>query len=128
MEPCSVKAIYKPIVHLWFIDPELFRAELTKLNYTEICRVDKKGCGMTKHISEFSHRPRKRPHGITVDVDPICKPCMNHKRKIKDAQKAGTTYPEDNQGQSMGNGKKRLIDHTGPLPGSVEHLFFCGVR
>ena len=80
-----MKDIYEQIFTL---NGKLFRDRMKDLDVYDICRVDKKGCGETKHISEFGHRPRHRNGLDSADKDTVCLACMTMNRKIREAANA----------------------------------------
>ena len=106
--------------HLLGLDNSKFTEALQWLPETKVCRLDRFGCGEDVHISRFIHRQRVRKYKYIVGVDLICRDCVS--KKVKSRRKAMRENPLTD-GVEYGLSSKYA--HTGPLPGSIESLFFC---
>ena len=71
---------------------------------------------LTKENWRWRNRDRRDGYILVFEYDcRICARIMARKARLKDR------LPPIGDGQ----GRQRGHEHTGPLPGSVEHKFFC---
>ena len=117
---------WHPIKHL---RGKEFIAALKAIDVTLVCDADEDSCGEEKQAWMFGHRPRKRESGYeSVDVDRRCKVCQNIRRNRKNRERdvnGSSEITNPGRTQNEGNWKKSELRHTGPIPGTPEHRFFC---
>jgi hypothetical protein len=94
------------------------------LSLEKLCRVEMRGCGKWKRISDLNHhsdftirkRRREKDGAIRLEYNTRCKECQRKVNKQKDDY-----IPTNGK-----HGVKAVVMHTGPE--GVERLFFCKVK
>lgn len=104
--------------------------------FVPICFTNKGGCGETLSIYQFGWRWRGASEGRErLSVENICLMCaykkkqnsintreeLTRKARIEKKLKSGD---DEDKTRSWSKGK---LDHKGPTPGLIDHLFFCRV-